>query len=228
MGRTSSETDIQAVLFDLDGTLIDTVGLILASMRHATHEVLGEEMDDATLMEQVGLPLDVQMRSFSEEHADELMRVYREHNWAVHDDLIGEYPGTETLLRELEARGLQMGVVTSKNRVVALRGMELFELDGYFDVVICADDVERHKPDPYPIEHAVRLLGADIGETVYLGDSPFDVQAANAAGAVSVAVTWGVFGKDALLPMNPDYVLDEPADLLILLDERTGCASPKA
>ena len=228
MGRTSSTTDIRAVLFDLDGTLIDTVGLILASMRHSTRQVLGKEISDDVLMGQVGLPLDVQMRGFSEEYADELMHVYREHNWAVHDDLIAEYSGTEMVLREVESRGLPMGIVTSKNRAVALRGIELFELGEYFDVVICADDVERHKPDPHPIEHATRLLDTPVETTAYLGDSPFDIEAANAAGAVSIAVTWGVFGRDALLPLDPDYVLDEPAELLDLLEESIERVDPKA
>jgi len=109
-----------------------------------------------------------------------------------------------------------------------LRGIELFELGEYFEVVICADDVERHKPDPHPIEHAARLLGAPIEATAYLGDSPFDVEAANAAGAVSIAVTWGVFGRDDLLPLNPDHVLDEPADLLNLLEESIDRVGPKA
>lgn len=228
MGRTSSKTDIRAVLFDLDGTLIDTVGLILASMKHSTRQVLGEEIADGILMGQVGLPLDVQMRGFSEEHADELMQVYREHNWTVHDDLIAEYPDTEMVLHEVASRGLPMGIVTSKNRAVALRGIDLFDLGEYFDVVICADDVDRHKPDPHPIEHAARLLGMPIEETAYLGDSPFDIEAANAAGAVSIAVTWGVFDRGALLPLDPDYVLDEPADLLNLLEESIKRVGPKA
>ena len=228
MGRTNSKAGIRAVLFDLDGTLIDTVGLILASMRHATCQVLGEEIADDALMAQVGLPLDVQMRSFSSEHAEELMRVYREHNWSVHDDLIAEYPDTEIVLSELAARGLPMGIVTSKSRAVALRGVELFELGGYFDVVVCADDVDRHKPDPFPIEHAARLLGTPIETTAYIGDSPFDIEAANAAGAVSVAVTWGVFRRGALMSSRPDHVLEEPAHLLNLLEESVRCAVPKA
>ncbi len=214
MERTNKPSDIQAVFFDLDGTLVDTVALIRASMRHTTRSVLGEEISDAVLMAGVGLPLDEQMKAFSEEHADELVRVYREHNDKVHDELVAEYPGIKTVLQDIREHDLPMGVVTSKSKRVALRGLERFGMLPYFDVVVCADDTVSHKPEPQPILHAAERLGVYAENTVYLGDSPFDIRAAKAAGTFSVAVTWGVFDEETLLRERPEYVLHAPEEIL--------------
>lgn len=210
-------SSVQAVLFDLDGTLIDTISLILASMRHATQTVLGEQFDDEQLLCNVGIPLLTQMRTFSEAHAEELVRTYREHNHVVHDEMIREYPGTAEALQVLGERGLPMGVVTSKSRAVAIRGMDLFGLRDHFGVVVCADDVEKHKPDPYPIRFAARNLGVSAERCVYVGDSPHDVAAANGAGAISVAALWGAFSATALAQARPRFTVADISDLPPLL-----------
>jgi len=173
-------------------------------MRHATREVLRREFPERDLMRGVGTPLIAQMRVLSDPHADELVRVYREHNARVHDDLIAEYPGVNETLAALRAHGVPMGVVTSKSRAVATRGLELFGLHEYFEVVVCSDDTERHKPDPEPLLYATSLMGVAVSETAYVGDSPFDIEAANAAGSVSVAALWGVFDREALEASTPD------------------------
>jgi len=202
--RTNSPGDIHAVLFDLDGTLIDTVALIRESMRHATTQVLRSEIAEDELMKGVGTPLLAQMRALSEPQAEELVRVYREHNARVHDDLIAEYPGVEETLEKLASHGVPMGVVTSKSRAVAMRGLELFGLNGYFEVVVCSDDTQKHKPDPEPVGLAASLMGVTPDQTAFVGDSPFDVMAARAAGALAIAALWGVFGREALAAAEPD------------------------
>ncbi|HEY3317675.1 MAG TPA: HAD-IA family hydrolase [Coriobacteriia bacterium] len=209
---------VEAVLFDLDGTLIDTVELILTSFRHATRVVLGESLPDEVMMAGVGMPLRQQMHDFSPEHADELLRVYREHNAEAHDRMVHEYPGTEAVLTELQRRGMPMGVVTSKGTPMTLRGLRLFGLERFFGVVVTADDVPLHKPDPYPLRHAAELLGVGIERCVYVGDSPHDMEAARASRAVAVAALWGAFGAEAVLAPGPDFAIASLPELLPLLD----------
>jgi pyrophosphatase PpaX len=205
---------IECILFDLDGTLVDTIELILCSFRHATEQVLGEALPDDVVLADVGVPLATQMRSFSEEHADELLRAYREHNAVHHDDLIREYPGVEDVLCELRARGYKLGVVTSKLNHMACRGLDCFDLRPFVDVVIGADDVEIHKPDPHPLLVAAEQLGSAPERCVYVGDAPPDMQAARGAGMVSIAALWGgAHSDERVLAENPDIALSDVRQL---------------
>lgn len=209
---------LQAVLFDLDGTLVDTVELILESFRYTTRTVLEREIPDAELMEFVGCPLVVQMRGFDEQRADELVTVYREYNALVHDRLIKGYPGVETVLAELRRRDIPMGVVTSKSRAVAKKGLDRFGLGEYFDVMIASDDVEIHKPDPHPLRVASGMMGVDLSSCIYLGDSPHDMTAALAGDAIAVAALWGAFPRETVLKPGPHYALERMPQLLELID----------
>ncbi|MBA4369976.1 MAG: HAD family hydrolase [Coriobacteriaceae bacterium] len=206
------------ILFDLDGTLIDSVALILSSFRHATAAVLGQALPDEVLLENVGMPLHAQFIRMAPAQADELLRVYREHNAEHHDAMVREYPGTEETLQELERRGHRLGVVTSKSAPVMRRGLELFGLERFFEVCVSSDDVTAHKPDPQPVAIAAELLGCAAAESMYVGDSPHDMASAIAAGAVSVAALWGAFPPEAVLAPGPDFALASIRDLPALLD----------
>jgi pyrophosphatase PpaX len=212
---------LQAVLFDLDGTLIDTVELILVSMRHATLEVLGASPADDVLMSGVGMPLLTQFRDLAPDHADELLRVYREFNHVYHDDIAKAYPGTLDVLEELRSRGIRMGIVTSKGEVAATMGIDLFGLRGFAEVIVTADDVETHKPDPYPLAYAATLLNVDLRYCVYVGDSPHDMLAAVSGGAIPVAALWGAFPPDDVLAPGPDFALNDIRELPALLAGET-------
>jgi pyrophosphatase PpaX len=205
--------DARVVLFDLDGTLLDTIGLILSSFRHATTEVLGRPLPDEVLLRNVGVPLAVQMREFDEARADDLLAVYRAHNAEHHDDLVRAFPGVAEMLGRLAALGLRMGVVTSKARPMAERGLMITGVRRHFGVVVTCDDTERHKPDPAPLAFAADALGADLRYCVYVGDSPHDMRAARAAGARAVGVTWGVSSEADLAAEGPDAIIDDMADL---------------
>ena len=209
---------LQAVLFDLDGTLIDSVELILSSFRHATAHVLGAPLPDEELMRNVGVPLARQMREFSPEHAEELLRVYREHNARVHDEMLKRYSGVEEALLGLAAGGMKLGVVTSKMRHMAFRGLERFDLARFFDVVVGSDDVEVHKPDPHPLFVAAAELDVPIERCAYVGDSPHDMAAARAAGCLAIAALWGAFEPDVVLQPGADYALGSAFELLELPD----------
>jgi pyrophosphatase PpaX len=215
-GIDSRFAAVEVVLFDLDGTLIDTIDMILASMRHATEEVLGEALPDEVLLHNVGVPLRAQMTEFSAEHAEELLVSYRAHNAIVHDDLVAEYPGTEAGLEALTTAGYRLAIVTSKSRPVALRGLTCFNLEGYFEEIVAYEDTVIHKPEPEPLLEAARRLGVPIGNCAYVGDSPHDMNAAIAAGAVPVAALWGPFRSRVTEP-GPAVAIESLGELAGIL-----------
>jgi len=209
----------QAVLFDLDGTVVNTLPHILASFRHATADVLGVPLPDEELMQYVGIPLAEQMRHFSRdgETVDRLLASYREFDDRTHDEMARLYPNTVAALSILASANLPLGIVTSKSRLMAHRAIALFELDRYFSAVVTADDTPLHKPDPLPVLMGASLLGVDPMLTIYVGDSPVDIEAGNAAGAVTIAATWGVTSRDRLEAAEPDAIIDDIKELPALL-----------
>ena len=206
------------VLFDLDGTVIDSGGIILASMRHATREVLGREYADEELMQTVGGPgLEAQMRAFDPDRVDELVTVYRAHNEPLHEELVC-CAGMEDALGRLHAEGRRLGVVTAKRRATVELAFAHVPLAHLFDVIVGGDETERHKPDPEPLLLAAERLGAAPGETAYVGDSPFDIRAAKAAGMFAIAVTWGrIHDRARLEREQPDAIVDTAEELLAVI-----------
>jgi pyrophosphatase PpaX len=147
-----------------------------------------------------------------------LIATYREYNLAHHDRMVTVYPGVVDSVEAIRAAGRQTGLVTSKNRQGALRGLTLAKLEQMMDVLVCADEVTNPKPHPEPVEKAVGLLGADPRATVYVGDSIHDMMSGRAAGVRTAAALWGPFGRAHLEDASPDYWLETPADLLTLID----------
>ncbi len=206
------------VLFDLDGTVVDSGAIILASMRHATREVLGREYTDAELLKTVGGPgLEAQMEALSPEHAERLVDVYRAHNEPLHAELEA-CPGMSDVLVRLHDAGTQLGIVTAKRRSTADLAFDRIPLGHLFETIVGGDETERHKPDPEPLLLAAARLGADPAQAAYVGDSPFDVRAAKAAGMFAVAVTWGRIHDRLLLEAEePDAIVDTAEELLAVL-----------
>jgi len=203
------------VLFDLDGTVIDSGAIILASMRHATREVLGTEHTDDELMQAVGGPgLEAQLAVFGPDDVDELVRVYRAHNEPLHDELEA-CPGMEDVLVRLHAEGRRLGVVTAKRRATVELAFASVPVAHLFETVVGGDETEKHKPDPEPLLLAAERMGADPAQTAYVGDSPFDILAAKAAGMYSIAVTWGrIHDRARLEQAGPDVIVDRAEELL--------------
>jgi pyrophosphatase PpaX len=209
----------RTVLFDLDGTLVDSGAIILASFRHATRTVLRREIPDHELLAAVGGPgLREQMEALDRERAEELIDVYSAHNVGLHDDL-QPCVGILDALEILHEEGRTLAVVTAKRRATLALAFEVLpELERFFEVTIGAEDTERHKPHPEPLLAALAKLGADASGAVYVGDSPFDVQAAKAAGIGSVAVTWGrIHSHERLEREEPDAVAGDVEELLAAL-----------
>jgi pyrophosphatase PpaX len=203
------------VLFDLDGTVVDSGAIILASMRHATREVLGRDYSDAELMQAVGGPgLEAQMHALAPDHVERLVTVYRAHNEPLHEELEA-CAGMQDVLLRLHEEGRRLGIVTAKRRSTVDLAFARVPLEHLFETVVGGDETERHKPDPAPLLLAAERLGADPRETAYVGDSPFDVRAAKAAGMYAVAVTWGrIHDRAKLEAEEPDAIVDEAGELL--------------
>ena len=206
------------VLFDLDGTLIDSGEIILSSFRHATNTVLGREIPDEVLAGAIGgSNIYDQMRAFDEERVDELVRVYREHNEPLHDDLVA-FEGIERVLERLMSEGRRLGIVTAKRRRTVDLAFAILPLERYFDAVVTAELTERHKPDPEPVFAALERLGAKPAEAAFVGDSPFDMGAGKAAGVFTVAVSWGkIHPVERLVEAGADAVVHSPEELLDVL-----------
>ena len=202
------------VLFDLDGTVIDSGAIILASMRHAAKEVLGADPGDALLMAAVGGPgLEAQMRELAPDRVDELVRVYRAHNEPLHDELTC-CAGIEDVLVRLKDEGRRLGIVTAKRRATVELAFNVLPIEHLFETVVGGDETREHKPNPEPLLLAAERLGVDARECAYVGDSTFDIRAAKAAGMYAIAVSWGgIHQREKLEAEQPDAIVDSAEEL---------------
>lgn len=205
----------KAVFFDLDGTLLDSVPMIV-KVTGETLASMGIQVDDLTLRHAIGIPLKVQARRFAPGREQQFLDDYREAYLPHANDDSHLFPGTLEMLNELHAQGCQVGLVTSKNARGTEKAIELTGLAGVFDCIVTADDVERHKPEPDPILHGMALLGVTPEESLYVGDSAFDVDMAQRAGVMMVAVSWGARTHQELQMICPDGVVDSWDEFLEL------------
>ena len=208
------------ILFDLDGTLIDSVRLILDSYHHTMRSHGLPARSDDHWLHGLGTPLSAQLADWGNdpETLKALIATYREYNLEHHDRMVTVYPGIVEVVRAIREAGVSTGLVTSKNRNGALRGLGVAGLVDMMDVLVCADEVDNPKPHPEPVEKAVRLLDGNPAQTIYVGDSIHDMQSGRAAGVRTAAALWGPFGRSHLTGASPDYWLDTPPELLRLLD----------
>ncbi len=209
-----------AVLFDLDGTLVDTVGLILASVRYAFDGRPGACPSDAQWIAGIGMPLRTQLAAFvtGPEELEQIVARYRIHYRAHQDGMTRCFPGALETARLLKERGHPTAVVTSKISELTRQALERVGLAPWIDVAVSADSCERHKPDPAPVRLALERLGRESSESILVGDSPHDIAAGNAAGAATVAAVWGACSRETLERAAPRYVLEAIGDLPGLVD----------
>jgi pyrophosphatase PpaX len=208
-----------AVLFDLDGTLVDSIALLLACMKH-TFQGRPRAPSDSEWIEGLGTPLPKQLTPYveSDEDRERLVNRYRTFQHENHDRLMAHYEGVIDTLALLYQRGHPMGVVTSKGNLMMERGLKFIGADDYIEVAIGYDSVHIHKPDPYPVRAALEKLGYESSEAVFVGDSPHDIKAGKAAGVITIAALWGPFTRSALEPYEPTYFLSNIKELPSMLD----------
>lgn len=210
-----SDSRLTTFLFDLDGTLLDSIELIFRSYRHTLKQHRGIDGTDDMWLEALGRPLRVQLGQFSDDatEIEAMVATYREFNFAHHDSLARPYEGVIEQIHALHDAGNTLGVVTSKLRDGALRGLRLMQIEDCFDFVVGADDVLQAKPHPEPVLRALELAQSAAAEAVMIGDSPHDLACGRAAGVRTAAVLWGPFPRGDLERYRPDYWLESPKDI---------------
>ena len=207
-----------AYLFDLDGTLIDSIDLIFRAYRHTAERHLAISPPDSVWREGLGTPLPQQLSAVSEDPdlIEAMVVTYREYHFAHHEDSVKAYPEMVEVVAALASRGARLGVVTSKLRMGAERGLITTGLMEFFHTIVSADEVSRPKPHPEPVFAALERLGIDAGNAVFIGDSPHDIAAGKEAGVTTAGVLWGPFAREELTLASADFLLESPAEILAL------------
>lgn len=219
MNTTTTRTP-RAVLFDLDGTLADTIPLLLGSMRAAYAAVGGPAPDDRSWLATMGMPLRSQLMRFESddlERVEALVAAYRTWQLANLAELVKEYAGIRELLAALQLAGHPIAVVTGKGENMARVTLQHVDLLSPFDVIVGADATTRHKPDPDPLLLGAQRLGVDVAGALYVGDAPNDILAARGAGMIDVWAAWGPFFPSELAPYAPTHTVNAPMDMLALI-----------
>lgn len=216
---------INTVLFDFDGTLVNTNDVIIASWQHTYMYYLGREESLEKITACFGEPLLLTMeREFPEVDPRESAEVYRNFQKENADELVKIFPGIKELLESLKTDGFRMGVVTSRTRESAQRYMDMFGIGDYFEEMVSCDDTEIHKPNPEPILLCLKKMGITAEEALMVGDSPFDIKCANNAGVKSVLVGWRITGDGQTLidDAREDFTISEPSELVGVLKRLNG------
>jgi len=209
-----------AVLFDLDGTLIDSIPLLLACVRHAFDGFPGRPPTDEEWIEGIGTPLATQMAAYTDSptEVERLIGRYRAYQREHHDALTTVYPGVLEAIQGFHHNGHPMAIVTSKSNGMMDRALDFVGIAPFMTLAVGADSTPRHKPDPYPVNFALQHLGYSPAEAIFVGDSPHDVNAGNAAGVKTVAALWGPFSRSQLEPTKPTFYLEAFEQLPALVE----------
>jgi pyrophosphatase PpaX len=212
---------INTVLFDFDGTIMDTNEVILQSWQHTFRTIEGKERPQEQIIETFGEPLYITMaKVLPQISVEEGAQIYRSYHYDNFTELIEIFPGILELLEELKSRGYKTGIVTSRLRHTTDLGLEKYDMAKYFDIVITCDDTEKFKPDPEPVNIAMERLGSKPEETIMVGDSKYDILSAKSAGAKSALVSWAIAiaDEDKTGENAPDYILETAGTLLDILE----------
>ena len=216
---------INTVLFDFDGTLVNTNDVIVASWQHTYMHYLGREETLEKITACFGEPLLLTMeREFPEVDPEESAEVYRRYQREYADELVKIFPGIKELLEELCKAGYRMGIVTSRTRESAQRYMDMFGIGPYFEAMVTREDTDIHKPNPEPILLCLDRMGITADEAIMVGDSPFDIKCANNAEVKSILVDWRITGdgESPIADAVEDYTIAEPAELMEVLKKVNG------
>lgn len=211
---------ITTVLFDFDGTIMNTNDIIIQSWQHTFRTLTGKEAPVDEIIRTFGEPLEYTLaQKFPDVPVEESIQIYRGFHHDYFEDLIELFPGMAELMEELQKRGYKMGLVTSRLKQTAMQGVRKFGLEKYFDYILTADDTDKHKPDPAPINITLERMGSKAEESIMIGDTMFDILCARNAGVPSVLVGWAVAvtEEEKTGPDAPDYIVAEAEDILKLL-----------
>lgn len=210
---------IDAILFDYDGTLMDTNRVVLESWQHTFRTLEGQERPESEIYKTFGEPIKVTMRRLFHDRDDHALEVYRSWQEDNFTDYIGLFPGVEKMLSQLRQKGVKMGLVTSRTESSTHEGLRNFEISNCFDAIITANQCTKHKPDPEPINLAMEAMGSNPANTLMVGDTLFDLGCARNAGVKSALVAWAVAidRNDISDSIRPDYYIEHPDEIVELI-----------
>jgi pyrophosphatase PpaX len=210
---------IKAVLFDFDGTLINTNDLIINSFKYALKKVDNANVPSEKIVKTFGEPLRMCLSDLSDSNLDELMKEFREYNESNHDEMVKEFKGVKEGLVELKRMGMKLGIVTSKRKIMAKRGLKLIGIEKYIDVIITSEDTEKHKPLGDPALIACELLNVMPGEAVMVGDSHNDILCGKNAGCFTALVNYTLLPMEDLIKLKPNYIINSILELSEMLED---------
>ncbi|KKO52606.1 pyrophosphatase PpaX [Paenibacillus sp. DMB20] len=212
---------IETVLFDLDGTIIDTNELIISSFMHVFEKGPKGPLSREGIIPHMGTTLEYQLQTFSgQEDVSQLVPLYRAYNQEHHDEMVRPFPHVNEVVQWLHGQGISMGIVTTKIRPSTLMTLEKFDLAPYMSAVVTVSDVEHPKPHPEPVLKAVEQLGCKPETTLMVGDSAVDIQSAKAAGVLAAGVSWSLKGEQVLRDKGADFILKDMRDLYRIVGQK--------
>lgn len=210
---------IDTILFDYDGTLMDTNEVVLQSWQHTFRTLKGKEEDPGVIRKTFGEPLVMTLaKLFPETPVEKSLDIYRSFQREVFADFVEVFPGMLELLQTLKDKGYRLGLVTSRTKDTTWSGLEHYGMDKYFDAVITAGDTDKHKPDPEPILITLDRMGAVPSQAIMVGDTMFDLLCAKNAGVKSVMVDWSVTMTEDE-KSQADYTIGTATELMDILEE---------
>lgn len=210
---------ITTLLFDFDGTLLDTNELIIQTFQYVLGNRFPGKYERIDILPFLGPTLHETFDSIDSEKTEEMIAEYRAWNISMHDELAIEFDSVSETMRLLKAAGMKMGIVSTKRNDMIERGLKLLDVEGVFDVIIGLNDVTNTKPDPEPILLALEKLGAAKEEAMMIGDNYHDIEGGRNAGVRTAGVAWSAKGEEFLQTFQPDYMLQHISDLLDIIKE---------
>ena len=209
----------QHIQFDLDGTLIDSIPVVMESFKKAVHEVYGySEVEPEILKNSIGLPLDQSFLHYPIEDQNKLKEAYIRYNDDLQKEGVPLFDGIRESLTILKSKNIHLAIVTSKRLEPTLRLLKTMQLDPFFEVVVGKEMTLQHKPFAAPILKCMELLSVtDKKDVLYVGDSVHDIECAKAAGVDVAVVNWTRMDKEVLKERHPEYWLTDPMELFDLV-----------
>ncbi|HKM01032.1 MAG TPA: HAD-IA family hydrolase [Sedimentibacter sp.] len=205
---------IDTVIFDFDGTLADTNQLVMNSFKHIYCKYHDGKCDDDYILSTFGEPLELTLkRDFSGHEFEDVINSYREYQVGRFLNEVKLYETVEETIKYLKSKDVKIGIATSRLASSTISALKNFNLDKYFQVVISADDVVKHKPDKEPLIKAINELNSRTENTLYVGDSKFDMECAINAQVTPVLVGWQKNSQELAEKYNIKHVLNQMWDL---------------
>lgn len=208
---------IKYLLFDLDGTILDTNEIIMQAFEHTLKFHLDYDLPRDEIIKIFGEPLIKQMQYFHPELADDMCKTYRAYYDQHSLKLTQPFQQVKEVVKQLKLLNIPMGIITNKYRQPAIKALKEFELWPYFQFIIGGDELENSKPHPEPVLKGMEYLNATPAETLMIGDSPLDLEAARHAGIKAALVDWNIFPSERFAQIQPDYRLSTMTDLFQIL-----------